>query len=116
MNLFSKLNAQQAWQKVSLGVALQSLSFGRHFNQSLEHAELPDGLQSLVFGHSFNQPLENVCLVRERDCVLGCLKCFFNLCSTSFTTMVVPFQWSNQRHDELMKILECVQPVFNVSE
>ena len=41
---------------------LQSLTFGREFNQSMENVTLPSGLQSLTFGYAFNQSMENVVL------------------------------------------------------
>ena len=47
--------------EVNLG-RLESLSFGRDFDQSLEHVQLPESLLSLCFGQSFNQTLESVCL------------------------------------------------------
>eukprot|EP00435_Cladocopium_sp_Y103_P061201 s312_g22.t2 len=40
--------------------SLQSLSFGRDFNQSVERVTLPSSLQSLSFGDKFNQSLELV--------------------------------------------------------
>ena len=42
--------------------SLQSLTFGSHFDQSLENVTLPCSLQSLTFGICFNQSLENVTL------------------------------------------------------
>ena len=47
---------------VELPSALQSLTFGTYFNESLAQARLPSGLQSLTFGVWFNQSLENVTL------------------------------------------------------
>merc|ERR1711924_337122 len=41
-------------------LALQSLTFGYFFNQSMENLTLPSGLQSLTFGENFDQSLENV--------------------------------------------------------
>ena len=47
---------------VSLPSALQSLTFGDSFNQSLDNVTLPGALQSLTFGWEFNQRLGNVTL------------------------------------------------------
>ena len=41
---------------------LQLLTFGSHFNQSLDHVTLPSGLQHLTFGYNFNQSLDHVTL------------------------------------------------------
>ena len=41
---------------------LQSLTFGRNFNQSMENVTLSSGLQSLTFCGIFNQSMENVTL------------------------------------------------------
>ena len=40
--------------------ALQCLTFGLHFNQSLDNVTWPAGLQRLSFGQYFNQNLDNV--------------------------------------------------------
>eukprot|EP00435_Cladocopium_sp_Y103_P010461 s2128_g2.t1 len=52
----------QSLERVTLPSGLQSLSFGSEFNQSLERVTLPSQLQSLSFGASFNQSLERVTL------------------------------------------------------
>jgi hypothetical protein len=41
---------------------MRSLTFGRHFNQSLQNVNFPPNLRSLTFGNSFNQTLEGVSL------------------------------------------------------
>ena len=41
---------------------MRSLTFDRHFNQSLQNVNFPPNLRSLTFGHSFNQTLEGVSL------------------------------------------------------
>merc|ERR1719174_3093759 len=41
---------------------LQSLTFGRNFNKSMENVTLPSGLQSLTFGDYFNQSMDDVTL------------------------------------------------------
>jgi hypothetical protein len=45
-----------------LPATLQHLTFGFHFNQSLENTELPNSLRTLTFGNCFNQSLEGVTL------------------------------------------------------
>ena len=69
---------------------LESLSFGRDFNQSLEHVQL-DSLQSLCFGQNFNQTLESVCLVKHRFITMGVV-CFW-------IQQVVWFRTSWKTHD-----------------
>ena len=41
------------------------------FNSSLEYAELPESLQTLIFGRSFNESLEKVKLPSLRTLVFG---------------------------------------------
>ena len=43
-------------------LALQSLTFGDQFDQSMDNVALPSGLQSLTFGPTFNQSMDNVAL------------------------------------------------------
>ena len=45
---------------IQLSSSLQSLTFGRRFNQSLEGTQLPSSLQSLTFGDYFDQSLEGI--------------------------------------------------------
>eukprot|EP00434_Breviolum_minutum_P004217 symbB.v1.2.003716.t1/scaffold209.1/size267950/14 len=56
------VNFQQRLARLNLHLpkSLQSLTFGREFNQSLDGVNLPDRLQNLVFGYFFNQSLESV--------------------------------------------------------
>ena len=41
---------------------LQNLTFGREFNQSMDHTALPSGFEKLTFGRKFNQSLDNTAL------------------------------------------------------
>jgi hypothetical protein len=50
----------QRLDHLTLPNSLQSLTFGFSFDQSLEHVTLPSNLQSLTFGCLFDQSLENV--------------------------------------------------------
>ena len=53
----------QSLEEVSFEyLQLQSLALGNDFNQSLERVTFPPGLQFLTFGASFNQPLTHVAL------------------------------------------------------
>eukprot|EP00435_Cladocopium_sp_Y103_P049603 s2051_g15.t1 len=47
-------------ERVTLPSSLQNLRFGNSFNQSLERVTLPSSVQSLNFGENFNQGLERV--------------------------------------------------------
>ena len=47
---------------VALPAGLQSLTFGDHFDQSMENVALPAGLQSLTFDGKFNQSMDKVAL------------------------------------------------------
>ncbi len=47
---------------LELPSALQSLTFGNYFNESLAQVRLPSGLQSLTFGTWFDQSLQKVTL------------------------------------------------------
>ena len=58
----TKIHGLERLNKIALPSSLQSLTFGSHFNQSLENVTLPSSLQSLTFGACFNQSLENVTL------------------------------------------------------
>ena len=49
-------------ENVALPSGLQTITFGRDFNQSLENVVLPSGLLTITFGDRFNQSLENVTL------------------------------------------------------
>ena len=48
-------SSQELNNGIQLLSSLQSLKFGRHFNQSLEGIQLPSSLQSLTFDHDFNR-------------------------------------------------------------
>eukprot|EP00434_Breviolum_minutum_P014412 symbB.v1.2.012708.t2/scaffold882.1/size155402/3 len=50
----------QALHDVRLPRDLQSLTFGRQFNQSVDNVTWPAGLQSVSFGRQFNQSVDNV--------------------------------------------------------
>eukprot|EP00929_Paragymnodinium_shiwhaense_P029174 TRINITY_DN16784_c0_g2_i2.p1 TRINITY_DN16784_c0_g2~~TRINITY_DN16784_c0_g2_i2.p1 ORF type:complete len:499 (+),score=39.34 TRINITY_DN16784_c0_g2_i2:151-1647(+) len=41
---------------------LQSITFGKRFNESVKNVTWPAGLQSLTFGHDFNQKMNGVAL------------------------------------------------------
>ena len=49
-------------RNVTLPTGLQSLTFGKAFNQNIDNLTLPNGLQSLTFGEAFNQSMDNVTL------------------------------------------------------
>ena len=49
-------------RNVNLPTGLQSLTFGKAFNQNIDNLTLPNGLQSLTFGEAFNQSMDNVTL------------------------------------------------------
>ena len=51
-----------ACPNVNLPTGLQSLTFGKAFNQNIDNLTLPNGLQSLTFGEAFNQSMDNVTL------------------------------------------------------
>jgi hypothetical protein len=50
----------QSLDNVVFPKSLQSITFGYWFNQSLDKAVLPKSLQSITFGDRFNQSLDNV--------------------------------------------------------
>ena len=50
----------QSLDRVSLPSSLQNLTFGSMFNQSLDRVSLPSSLQSLTLGRSFDQSLDGV--------------------------------------------------------
>ena len=52
--------SSQELSGIQLPSSLQSLTFGRQFNQRLEGMQLPSSLQSLTFGRYFNQSLEGI--------------------------------------------------------
>ena len=49
-------------RNVNLPTGLQSLTFGKAFNQNIDNLTLPNGLLSLTFGEAFNQSMDNVTL------------------------------------------------------
>ena len=61
--------------------SLANLTFGRHFDQSLELVTLPSSLQSLSFGDMFNQSLERVTLPSSLQSFgAGHLSCMVSYC------------------------------------
>ena len=56
------LESFESPDRLRLPRTLQSLTFGRTFDQSLDRVSLPSSLQSLTFGDSFNQSLDRVSL------------------------------------------------------
>ena len=50
----------QSLNKVTWPAGLQILTFGENFNQSLDNVTWPAGLESVTFGQDFNQSLDNV--------------------------------------------------------
>ena len=64
----------QSIVKMTPPSGLQTLKFGAAFNQSLEKVTLPSGLQTLTFGDYFNKSLEKVTLP------IGLLNLTFDYC------------------------------------
>ena len=53
-------SSQELHKVIQLPSSLQSLTFGKEFNQSLEGIQLPSSLQSLTFGFAFHQSMEGI--------------------------------------------------------
>ena len=59
----TKLNSAPGGEYLcNLPRTLESLTFGFHFNHSLQRVRLPNSLQTLTFGTCFNQSLDRVTL------------------------------------------------------
>eukprot|EP00439_Symbiodinium_sp_Y106_P078661 s32_g17.t1 len=60
MSLTFGFHFNQSLEGIQLPSSLQSLTFGDRFNNSLEGIQLPSSLQSLTFGWDFNQSMEGI--------------------------------------------------------
>ena len=59
-NLTFGVHFNESMDNVKLPESLQSLTFGNFFRQSMDNVKLPERLQSLKFGFSFNHSMDNV--------------------------------------------------------
>lgn len=64
------------WRHCKAKDGLRSLTFGSHFDQSLDDVKLPGSLRHLTFGDHFDQSLDNAILPSSLESLT--LGCWFN--------------------------------------